>query len=352
MVERVYGVTHGLEVSLFGLFPQEVPTYPSRELVAELAQLPPGSSVGIETIPDMLQGLPDELLEVDGERITWKPVRSQYWKSTKEVCDQLGHTVVYLDDIETLQAYVRKRVEQKKIGDALKAIPHLPANEAQAQPLVEAYYKAEVEAEYIHVAQREEKMVEHIRKFNPTVVVIGIGHGDYLVSRDRLPESDKPAIYRREIAEFTGTLDYPGAVSYIDRRSAPDQHHLLGRELLERKYRAVMTGRVLDGKAPNFIGTWDTWCRPRGLFEAYIIARTGNTLTLTIEDCLGTGSTDMSIDGNNVSFSKRYDPSQSAPGHDLPIEYKGKKEGDVYMGEFVIVGENTKGSFTMQTFGG
>lgn len=344
MVERVYGVTHGLEVSLLGLFPKEVPIYPSRELVTELAQLRPGSSVGIETIPD-------ELVEVDREQVTWKPGSKRYWESIIEVCHRLGYTVLYLDDVETLKAYARKCVEQEKIGNALKVTPHSPTNEAQAQPLVEAYYRAGVEAEYIHVVRREKKILDNIRRFNPTVVIVGIGHGDYFVSGDGLPGNDKlPILYRREIAEFTGTLDYPGAVSYIDAKSAPDQRCLLERELLERRYHAVTAGRISNTGRPDFIGTWDTWCRPRGLFEAYITARTDTTLTLTIEDCLGTGSADMSIGDNNVSFTKRYDPNQSDAGHNLPIKYKGRKGGGVYTGEFIIVGENIRGSFTMQDF--
>jgi hypothetical protein len=121
------------------------------------------------------------------------------------------------------------------------------------------------------------------------------------------------------------------------------------REHVSRKYRAVVEGRITQGK-PDFIGTWDKLTPARGLFEMFIKERNGKEISGTIEDTYGTASFAGTQHGKEIKFSKRYDPS----AHQL-----GAFSGDIfYEGSTVLSSINgtfrlriSSGEFEMQAFG-
>lgn len=267
-----------------------------------------------------------------------------------EVCKNLGHKIAFLDDPDTYMRYAEKLAEQRRIGLQLQSIPHIENNRPQAQPLVEAHYRAGVEAEYIHTVIREQRIHDNILELTPQVVIIGIGHTDYIMINNPLLNSNgKPAVYRRETAEVLAAMEeYAAAISHLVD-DQPNPKTLLERELLERRYRAVTEGRVTT-ETPQFIGTWNTWCRPEGLFEVHMASQNHGETLATIEDCLGTATAVIRQNGDVLTIIKTYDPKRSGVNHNYPISYQGHKVGDKYTGSYIIDGGRGEGEFEMQPF--
>jgi hypothetical protein len=332
MIEQLYGVDHGYHHLLI---PEGLKVHPSIELMSNLLALPAGTKVGIEYTPKF-----DRPYFVDGQRFFDPPTQRFYWQRLRAICREAEHKIIYLEDFSTYKEYVRK---ENEIINLTKKIKKKTPNE-EKQKLLGSIYKLQVEAEYIHQVKRETAILNLIQKHQPTVVILGRGHTDYLMfnSSSRLdPKGIKVNSYQVETPDSpSGTLYFfdedirRGVSTKLNKNPTLESRHDANWErfFLERRLKAVTEGRVTNG-TPNFIGTWNTYIPAQGLFEIYV--EDANQFSGKIEDCLGTAVFRGNVDENQISFLKIYLPSDSLKeAFRGAIAYQGNRIGDFYKGEF------------------
>lgn len=345
MVERLYGVEHTARVDSL-LYTVMKPVCPSEELIGELSTLPAGTSVGIEFCreyyhpPNSLKG---KLILNSGSVMKMSSADRFYWMKVIEACRNRGLTVIFLDDLDTLKESFEKQQEAESYREKLSALreqvssgqlPHPP--QEQIRSLLEAGYGADVEAGYLFMVRREERMLEKIRTINPYVVIVGKGHGDLFVLKGLLQtQGISTGRYKREIYDFPQVEDFEQLPKNFSGRiiqEGPDPNFILERELLQRRYNAVTQWRVIPGRNPDLIGTWSLNIRTRGLFEMYIEEREGIRISGKIEDTLGTANFTGERSSSGIWFIKEYDLRSSDGNSVSPdlILY----EGDLVEGRF------------------
>ena len=351
MVERLYGIEHGISLTVEGIpIPgTETPIAPSRELIQDLLQLPKGSSVGIEFASQF-----QAPFDVDGVEINAGYESNFYWRRIKRVTDMAKLNLIYLEDFDTYKKYVRKLMEAKAFEQQASELYLENADFFEtngAKQLAAKHYMADVEAQYIFVVEREVKIADKIRDTNPTVVILGKGHTDYLTQNQSDANPIQGAKYTREIVfhrpwHWSEESQLPFERARVDYSGEVDRGILLDRELLERKYRALMQKRITQGEEPDFMGTWDVDCQPRGLFEIFVEgARFGGR----IEDTLGTALFEGTITDSEISFVKAYVREKSS--HETakdPIHYTGSLTNGQYEGHYEVVNTHISGRFTLQ----
>lgn len=306
MIERLYGVNHGA-VTRFGdavLFDNLVA--PSKDLMRDLLTLAPGTKIGIETSLEL--GHP---VEIQGKVIDYLKSNKFYWNKIQGLCQRRGLEIVYLEDFETYKRYLEKVMELEPLNTAL--VTELTTG-GVPERVMQQIYRVQTEADYLFVFEREEKIFDRIRETQPDIVILGRGHTDPLLV-------DPEAFSRRGISvgeQKTEEVFFPPwhwdvpekgfERAYIAWQPEPDEKLLLERTLIKRRYRAITEGRVMEGKTPDFIGTWDTQVPARGLFELYLES---NGVKGVIEDCLGTATFVGVISSRSTTFIKEYDTSKS-----------------------------------------
>lgn len=354
-IETLVGVTHGAETML-GL---NIEASPSFDLVHLLKQLPKGTPVGIESFP------PDQS-PPDKHKVDGVPIRigaHRYWERIEDILRYSGLETIYLDDPGLYEQYTAYKVRAYKQMKSLSGyLKRKTKQNQEVDPLhvrkyKENIYGAQVRAEKIHLLDREKRLIENIVKYQPRVVIIGLGHADYLVSEAR-GFADYGLIvgsYYREKMDVNYTYDPPMGINYFSSEalsSSIDVGSLrLARECLARRFKAVTEGRV-TGMNPDFIGTWNLDNEREGLFELFVASQDSKTGTIegTIEDCLGSASFRGTLGDNEIEFSKYYDLSRSletvVKGS---IMYRGvSKRGELFMGEFYGQMEDIRGGFILQ----
>lgn len=356
MVERMYGVSHGASLELMGTRVEDIVVHPSSELLDGLRELHRGATVGLEWFPEIS-------FEVPGIKTDVVASNRFYWDRIIEVCRTCGLQTVFLDDPRIYKEYLEKLMEVEELIDADKV------GDGKLRTRLEAVYKAETEAEYIHVVKREERLLENIRKSNPRVVILGLGHTDYLLANPELLKKAEIDVdsYKREepvsvprVTLADVTSGYPLEVETHIVDGMPNQRIVLARELLQRRYNAVTQWRIIPQKEPSFIGTWDRHCRTRGLFEVYlddsvrnsflsffqnILGQTvspkqKNSIAGFIEDVLGTAFFVGEVNAGSIRFRKIYIPDKSGQeAVDKPVLYEGTWTGGRYEGVFTVVSD-------------
>lgn len=341
-IERLYGVFHGASaVSILG-DAREIFIEPSTYLQEELRQLPPGTRVGIEYHPDIIQG------NSISDDIEFSPSGIHYWQQIEALCKEKGLPVVYLDDVGlVLEAsrhyweaqelnYLAEQMQSftDEVGDDHLSRAKERLREAYAH-LIISYYTIEV--------LREEKLLETIDNQKPEVVILGKAHGDILMLRPELLETRgiEVARYQTEIIDEELSV-FPSV--------ALDAGEVLERTLLIRSYYAVTQCRIDPERQPDYIG----YCQESesipevGLFEMYV-KKTGE-FAGTIIDLLGDATMEGIITDQGVEFVKKYDPEQSVPNAAAAgeITYVGEMSGDRYVGEYKT--SRHSGKFVLQKY--
>jgi len=238
-------------------------------------------------------------------------------------------------------------------------------DEYSAKDLNELRYTAKTKHDYILCVEREDAMIDRIANFKPEIVIVGQAHGDYFVGDGKQVLAEKGITVKDYAIEGTGrgsTISYAEVmfgprqstdIAHIDRSASPNPRRNIERQNFTRRYNAVTTGRINPESNPQFIGTWDTYCRPHGLFEVH---QTGEGFAGLIEDGFGLAKFKGEIDSRSLQFVKYYDPELSARIDDaddeviyyVPIiheatstdgvnyhgEYSGEKTG---IGKFILV---------------
>lgn len=349
MIETLYGVMHGKSVNLGPLRVKEIYISPSRDLLRDLESLQPGSKVGIEFYPDY-QGT----FEIQGKQVVLSEACRYYWESIIRQCNDLNLAVVYLDDFEAIKREAEIKLELNALDEMLQSQPE---NFDSYFIILQKIYALEVWAEYLFIIDREEKMFDRIVEEQPNMVILGRDHivpllldPDPLVRRGLTVKEQKTEI----VSEFFLGRDAPFIeVATIVQQQIPDKNIMIERELLKRRYRAVREGRVIEGRTPDYIGTWSPKVPARGLFEMYVNENGSNGFSGTIEDCLGTSNFHGELVENEMLFSKEYDPESAGNGAspDL-VQYRGDfMNVDFVKGHYrsPLVG---KGRFHLRKFNG
>jgi hypothetical protein len=194
--------------------------------------------------------------------------------------------------------------------------------------------------------------------------LVGYGHGDYFyLNRNRLRRErgikidsyskEKPPEYMLGL-EYLMFDDSERTDVIADFEEIPviDGSVLAECDSIQRRYSAVVKGRILPERKPRFIGTWNPGCVPDGLFEMYVRRknRTGE-FGRKIEDCLGTAGFTGKIGAHAVEFTKVYNHGAIHNGGlRYPIEYIGSKENGVYKGTYSA--QTASGTFELREFDG
>lgn len=347
MVERLYGVEHSVVAYNF-FSSEEKPVCPSGELIGKLSALPEGTLVGVEFSPEArlpFRTLKDRLS--DGREIRISPASKYYWRKIVAACERFKLQIVYLDDFATCKEAMEKSIEAeayrqklKDFSEQLRKEGSIPSETDFVRDWREAGYRADIQAEYIFVVSREEKIIDNIKKTNPSIVIIERVHGDIIFLNRELLEAQGVSFeqYLRERASSSrDEIDYFKRLSSFIDGEEPDPSAVEERKLLERRYNAVTQWRVLPERKPDFIGTWSPELRNSGLFEIYVEERRGGgNISGTIEDTLGTASFVGEWDGENIRFIKEYYPGISGQSR-LPIYYEGKFVNGQFQGDFIFL---------------
>lgn len=351
-VPRMYGVDHGSSLDLAGICIGEGKVYPSVSLIEDLFALPVGSTIGLETFnPGEVKRL---TYKIGSRRFGLSKGGKFYWQEIINICRLHGLNIAYLDDFKVYREYVAKVFEEQRYKEEVERYrkEETEPDREKLREIKEAAYRANVEGRFIFEVKREEEFVKKIAKYKPERVIIGRAHGDCLMAGGELLDKYGVCVsdYLKEEVErnmwgsdwaavylLSGRI--PGQVSVLTD-SPYDPSILLDRELLLRKQRVLVEGRVtaFTDRPPDFVGTWDLECPLRGYFEMYVNGQAeGEPFSGVIEDCLGTADFEGEIDDNWTQFLKSYNEGQRAKesvGSQIPILYEGYLKDGVFRGDY------------------
>ncbi|HVZ12754.1 MAG TPA: hypothetical protein VG965_07030 [Patescibacteria group bacterium] len=348
MVETLYGVIHGGSYSFEGIRIQEMSIGPSIELLEQLQELPHGSKVGIESVPEFHN---QNSFKSDGKTLRIPQEEIMYWDAIRIACLKKEHEIVYLDDLPTYRKHWRKMLEAQRFEDQAWKV----SDKDEHIEFLQKAYRSGVESQNIFTFEREAKIIDNIAVHQPDVVILGKGHSDYLASNPDIliPNNISFGNYMSEEVEMPYATDV-----YLPRRGRTtltegkiDPRLILERELLQRSYRAATQGRVIEELTPDFIGTWDLEIPARGLFEIYLdTTKKGGV----IEDCLGTAEFSGRIDEEGAIFYKMYFPDASSreavPGI---VRYGGSFTDSGFSGRYEVPAMRNMGlGFDLRKFDG
>lgn len=307
-VDRLYGVAHGGEIVEQRLFSSrnlgDVLVAPSRELMLDLLNLPKGTTVGVEYTPEIATGL-----DVNGEHVVFTESSSFYWQRILRLAKKNTLNVAFLDNPDLYQKYLEQRADERRLSNKLDR----KLSDKTHLETLRTRHKAEIEAQYTFEIEREDAMVEKILETSPTVVILGRAHADNIMQRLELLKKKGIDIHLYlaespdEEEDPWSEISLPYLRSFIDPWYRPHVDRLIERTTLERKHRAVTSGRVTDGEPPAFIGTWDPLIPAKGLFEIFPQHEVG------IVDVYGDAIFQGTITPDGSDFMKSYITAQSMP---------------------------------------
>lgn len=345
-VERLYGVIPECSIASFDFYIPNKGVKPSPELLADLKSLSPGTTVGIECFDPNVIG--KDGLEINGKKVRIENQGRDYWKKIMQACHSARLNVAFLDDPEILRGRAEKLticedLMEKSVGIRTYSSAYYMDSEERA--LFEALYGARVEAEFIKEAKKTETIARRIQQYQPQRVILSQKHADCLAADwTSLAESHlKIANYKIERVDTSIDARFSPRLlpAYLSFGSGPNPRNLLDRKLLIRAHQAITEGRILPDQEPDFIGTWEVNCRPRGLFEVYsdhdLLKETGATVGL-IEDSFGTAIFRGEISEDYISFVKKYIHVVSAPeAAKGDISYEAIRKNGRYEGNYFLM---------------
>ncbi len=367
MKARLFGINHGGPNIFAAIEVGEIFVSPSKEFSEELKGMPRGTKVGLEWCHKWVENghtITHTPIEIEGEEVHLSSAPAHYWNRLLWICREKDFEYVFLDDIDAYFEYAEKIVESHRRGNELEKLarqmecgqlslfPELMR--IHMQSLKEEVYRADVEAEYIHVVRREEGILRKMKEERPDVIIVGTGHADYFIvrksdleddgiefecySRDEIPPDHVPRLGN----------DYVDAC--FIKNAFPDHSIAVGRDRLKRKYNAAVLGCIVPGGRPDLIGTWNVSIPARGLFEMYVETQDGDLFSGSIEDTLGGAHFDGRKGDISIEFAKEYGIQAAENGAAKgPIEYRGILKNGRYEGSFN--GKGTRGSFWIKDAG-
>jgi len=355
MSVKLLGVCHGGHyIDFLGMERGEIFVNPHPSLIAQLKSLPQGSRVGIETLS--LEDMPVVVEEFD--RVISEnnlsgsfPSKSCefYWSRVERNLKTLNLEPVFLERPKEWFDYANvlvKIANQERLrGEGL----FLEEGESKFHyhwkllKFNEADHALNLERRRIHEIERDNALLEKIAGERLDACVVGFGHAAYWTVNKVRIRSERGIDF-----DYCPTEDDEKIV----KEKLLIEKEAFEREGLERALRLKETGRVVEGRNPDFVGIWDD-CEPsRGYFEVFLDGISG-TFSGRVEDCLGSASIVGKREDKSVQFVKTYDKNRScldaAKGD---IDYRALSAGDSYVGGFLLQGSNFASGFYMQPFKG
>lgn len=384
-IDRLYGAMHATSVNFNGLMESEVMLRPSPLLLEELARLPSGTLVGVEELtPEERKEL--EHLVINGKKISVSEGTTIYWQKIIEHCQKHGLEICYLEDMSSWIECIQQGRQLIRLREKIRK----QQDEEKRKALLPQAYALSIRADYGFAVEREQRLLQRIAQMRPKVVLLGRGHTDVLwelpelalahnlkfksYAAEDLP--DMSGVKGRLLRILGNSQSYSreSAEKYLSEGIEPNRFsataypliaNVAERESLERRHRALKTGRIVLGRTPDFlgyvsdetfksshqelkaaiaghnpdfIGTWDTGVPLRGLFELFIIKRKDDSITGIIEDTVGSATFFGEIrDGNDgwIKFHKRYTQTARFVGSRVEhINYYGEKKDGTFHGTF------------------
>lgn len=342
---ELYGINHGGHVVKDGLHVGRLAVKPSHELLHRFENLPPGKKVGLEYHPDQEADRVINGLVISGESPAF-----EYWNELRDCLQRASAEVVYLEDPVVYENAVHARIASREANEALrKYYSSHEWNPPEVRELNESKFSADAIADYAFIVSREKAILDRIALFRPDIALLGQGHVEYLLSGGTHELAQRGIIvtgYHREgiagqeptfMELLTSSHGYYSERAELTTNATANLQSALVRQNISRRYNAVTTGRVEPQRDPQFVGTWDTMCRPHGLFELYT---EGDAFGGTIEDLFGTATFEGTINKQRLEFVKLYDREKSLRTADEiisfePVEYQAtSKDGLTYQGRY------------------
>jgi len=369
MIKEIYGVIHGGFKDFGGLNAGELFVEPSFEVMERLSNLPKHTKVGVEYFSELCKDavIVRDSIDVDGKRIEFDQASDYYWRDIFRIIKDKELDLVFLDDMNAMVEHTRKLLEAEKIRKSLEELKHevmvkqenlFPrSSNNEIENLRGQLYKTRIEAEYIHVVKREEKILENLLKNKPEIAFIGLGHVDYLILSNQLKKGIDFEFYHKDTISNIRNLtlfesQYIGA-KFVENAKV-DEMMFLERDHFLRKYNSVMKNRVFPERNPQFIGTWDIEVPGRGLFEIYLEKQNGKSIEGTIEDTIGRSTFKGTKNNGEIYFTKKYsEEAKLMGGAKEEIEYNGFLVNGKYEGLFRFqndCGFSASGKFWLNEF--
>jgi hypothetical protein len=337
VLERLYGVNPNGSIDT-QLGPIQMSLKPSRELIDDLRRLPRGKKVAIETLS------PKDASWVDRMSIPKRArtdcVEASYWSPIVQCCNQGGHEVVYLDNIETLVQQARISVEIVNLKEEELSAD----NPLDRMHIARSLYAAKTVRAFLLICGKYDHMLKRIMESAPNVALMNDFQSQPLKSEASYNkieglkvmgyyEDQAPSVFvvQEASTKISQALQHQVSKEEFERvlsENLPENNFFpmivemdFGsiRDVAKRKHDAVMKGRITQ-KVPDFIGSWAPDIPASGLFEMFIEKRKGSAISGTIEDTYGPASFSGKLTANEVEFTKQYDPQTSI----IPAVEKGR----------------------------
>ncbi len=360
----LYGVTHSLtEEKLFGLFLRTIAVEPSAEFLGHLSRYPRGTKVGIEWLPeeeweevnrDLVRRYLDSITPLAIGLPYYEREITDYWKKIKDFCQQKEYEIVHLEDKETFR---RLNEAQISLARQRTIYGHFPRRE-EAEDLEyyremlecqEAYHRAEIIAKKIHQLERDGKLLEGIKANAVDVAIVGIGHSECWMA----DQQGNPGRYADlSVSSYCTDAALQPNHSYqttFTEQAQPNRQFLGDRTGLEHAVRLLERGRISE-RVPDYVGVWNPIRPSEGYFEMMIEKEENETVSGTIEDCLGTAAFKGEITSSGCRFVKRYQLAAEIAARG-DIWYEGERQGDEFIGSH-LVGGVMPGSFYLKKAAG
>lgn len=356
-IPRLVGVNHGgPNQGLFDI--GEMKTEPSNELISEIKRLRRGSKVGIEIAEELpkINGI-----TIDGEPVDGKVSSIYYWNAIIEACQRYEKEICFLGDFDMYKNIWTLVHRQMKIK---QKIFELGSDSPEALPLFAERYALEVMTEQLMVICQDEILLKNIEKYMPRIVIVGDAHANYFAATQGQNDLSVGCYDREDVNEddvTMATYEKPEALLFglsetfqntYKRNAKVNRDFSIVREHIERKHRAVTTGRVCSDRKPDYVGTWDLEAPAHGLFEVYIDGRNGNgSFHGHVEDAYGRAGITGHTTDDAISFTKTYSRNaKKLGGASNPVFYVGSGTSDGYKGHFTFNdgGQMVTREFTMK----
>jgi len=289
-----------------------------------IQNLPKGSKVGIEYLPDFTTNKPEK-----------------YYSRLIRLCKKRDLEVVPLIDPST--------IEEAAKHHTLATDGSIGARGVYMHGVMERYLLEVVNQEKIFKMISEVKLdLAILDKFNANILTSDGAQEKYKIwikegncQNESIEVMDKDG-GRLERFLFSG-------IANIDRR------RYLSRKLLVRKYNVITQGRINPEWTPDFIGYWldESNVPEEGLFEIYLWdqdkKRRAGIIHGTILDTLGDAAMIGAI-GGGIMFTKTYNEQRSIDNVHGVIGYSGNRSRRGFKGIFSTKNASLEGKFVLQRF--
>ncbi|MDO8660363.1 MAG: hypothetical protein Q7K43_00600, partial [Candidatus Woesearchaeota archaeon] len=307
---KLYGVAHGVAInSLF--FSESISVNPAQELLDDLQRLPKGSKVGIEWFKEIdWSEIQEDVARLIcaaklQTAISYDQASYEYWEILLEKIQSLGLEPVFLENKKLWLSYNHAIVDSVKGSEA--ELFHEGESDRDYHLKLceynESRRKRILDSRKIHEIERDTHLLSAITKEELEVAIVGIGHSDYWFFNKKKIQEQTGLVFELYAKQQPSRTSYTPTI--FVRNAEPDSQILLERQSLERAIKLMEQGRIVDAK-PDYVGTW-SHCEPsRGYFELFIQKRSGETISGTIEDLLGTARFEGKVNAHGITFTKKY----------------------------------------------